>query len=78
MEKAAALIESILINHPFIDGNKRTGYVTMRLFLIQNGCDIKASQNDKYNFVISIASGLLKYDGIVTWLKSNTINVNGS
>ena len=37
IEKAAALLESILINHPFIDGNKRTGYVLMRLLLINNG-----------------------------------------
>ena len=36
IEKAAALLESILINHPFIDGNKRIGYVLMRLFLINN------------------------------------------
>jgi len=35
IQKAAALIESILINHPFIDGNKRTGYVLMRLLLIE-------------------------------------------
>ncbi len=34
IQKAASLIESILINHPFIDGNKRTGYILMRMFLI--------------------------------------------
>jgi death on curing protein len=56
IQKAAALIESILINHPFIDGNKRTGYVLTRLLLLQNGYDIEASQQDKYDFVISIAS----------------------
>lgn len=36
IEKAASLIESLLINHPFIDGNKRTGYLILRLFLIIN------------------------------------------
>lgn len=41
-EKATALIESILINHPFIDGNKRTGYVLMRLLLMEAGWDIHA------------------------------------
>lgn len=35
IEKAAALIESILINHPFMDGNKRTGYILLRLLLIE-------------------------------------------
>jgi death-on-curing protein len=72
LEKAASLIESILINHPFIDGNKRTGYTLLRLFLIQNEIDIIASQDNKYEFVIDIASGTLKYEGIVSWLSSNT------
>ena len=40
VDKAAAIIESILINHPFLDGNKRTGYVLMRLLLLQSGQDI--------------------------------------
>ena len=71
IEKAASLLESILINHPFVDGNKRTGYTIMRLFLIQNGLDVTASQNEKYQFIIDVASGIIKYDQIVAWLKSN-------
>lgn len=77
IDKAASLIESMLINHPFIDGNKRTGYLVLRLFLINNGLDIFASQDNKFEFVINIASGTLKYDGIVSWLKSNTKKKNG-
>ena len=76
LEKAASLIESILVNHPFIDGNKRTGYTVLRLYLIQNGLDINASQDNKYEFVIDIASGTLKYEGILSWLKSNTSKMN--
>jgi death on curing protein len=71
IEKAACLIESILINHPFIDGNKRTGYVLMRLILIENGFDIVASQDEKYEFVVEIASGNLKFNQIVEWLKTH-------
>jgi death on curing protein len=37
VEKAIAIIESIIVNHPFIDGNKRAGYVLMRLFLLKQG-----------------------------------------
>ncbi len=69
IEKAAALIESILINHPFVDGNKRTGYVLMRLLLIQHSFDIEASQDEKYQFVISIASGKSNFSDIVYWLQ---------
>jgi len=64
IDKAASLIESIVNNHPFIDGNKRTGYVLMRLLLLQNGFDIKASQQDEYEFVMSIASGKMRFDEI--------------
>ena len=76
IEQAASLIESILINHPFIDGNKRTGYALLRLYLIQNGLDITTSQDNKYEFVINIASGTLTYEGILSWLKSNTVEMN--
>ena len=73
VDKAASLIESILINHPFIDGNKRTGYVLMRILLINDGIDIKASQQEKYDFVIDIASGKSKLEEIIDWLNIHVI-----
>jgi death on curing protein len=76
IHKAASLIESILINHPFIDGNKRTGYVIMRIFLIQNGFEISANQEEKYAFVMKIATGEIHFDEIVRWLDTNTIIKN--
>ena len=56
-EKASAILESIVINHPFIDGNKRTAYTLMRLILLENGLDIIASQESKYDLVISASTG---------------------
>jgi death-on-curing protein len=70
-EKAGALIESIIKNHPFIDGNKRIGYVMMRLFLLGHGCDIEASQDEKYEFVIGIASGSASIQDINSWIFSH-------
>jgi len=67
--KAAAIIESILKNHPFVDGNKRTRYVLMRLLLLQSGQDIQAEQEEKYDFVISIATGQLTFNGIKDWIE---------
>jgi death on curing protein len=69
IEKSAALIESIITNHPFIDGNKRFGYVIMRLFLMDEGLDIGATEDEKYNFVIGIAKGDFKYPDICKWIK---------
>jgi death-on-curing protein len=72
IHKAAALIESILSNHPFNDGNKRTGYLIMRLFLIKNGLDINASLSEKYDFVMRIASGKDDFFRIFKWLNKHT------
>ena len=71
IEKAAALIESVVSNHPFIDGNKRTAYVLMRLYLMENGLDIKTDQDEKYDFVISIASGKASHEQIVKWINDH-------
>lgn len=68
IEKAAAIIESIVTNHPFIDGNKRTGYVLARLLLLKSGLDIKATQQDKYEMVIAVSTGEWKFEQIKDWL----------
>lgn len=73
-EKAAALIEGIVSNHPFIDGNKRTGYVLMRLYLMENGMDVSASQAEKYKFVIAIATRSLQFEEIVNWINRHKID----
>ena len=52
-EKAAAIFESLISNHPFVDGNKRIAYVMLRRVLLNDNFDIKASADDKYSFVIS-------------------------
>ena len=67
-EKAAALIESLIANHPFLDGNKRIGYVIMRYFLLRHGFDISASQSEKFEFVINIAQGQLHFEQINNWI----------
>lgn len=70
IEKAGAILESIVKNHPFIDGNKRTGYVLMRLTLMNSGKDILATEDEKYEFIIQIASGELEFEEIKAWIGS--------
>ena len=67
-EKAAAILESIVINHPFVDGNKRIGYVLMRLILLEGGEDVEATQDEKYVMVIDVAKGEMGYEEIVSWI----------
>ena len=72
LEKAAALTESLLRNHPFIDGNKRVAYAVLRLFLKSTGYSILAVQEQKYQFIIAVASGELTYAQIYQWIVAHT------
>ncbi len=74
--KASAILESIVKNHPFLDGNKRIGYVLARLTLMKYGLDIKAGEEDKYQFVIAVSKGILDYDQIKEWFEVHTISVD--
>ncbi len=71
-EKAAAIVESIIINHPFIDGNKRTGFLAMLAVLEAENFKITATNDELYNFTIRISTGEIKFEEIVTWLKNNS------
>ena len=72
LEKVAALLESLIKNHPFHDGNKRLGYTVTRLILLNNDMDIEASEVEKYDFIISIAENKVEYSHILDWLKNHT------
>lgn len=71
VDKAAAIFESIVSNHPFVDGNKRTAYVLARLLLREYNLDIRATQDEKYRFVISTAKGEIRFDQIKEWLTNH-------
>lgn len=73
--QAAALLHSLAQNHPFVDGNKRTAYAAMRVFLRLNGCDILASEDDKYDFVIAVASSRMGTDDAVLWIRNHLITL---
>lgn len=70
-EKAAALGFSLIQNHPFTDGNKRTGHAVMAMFLTMNGYQIKASVDQQVEIILSVASGNLHREGFTTWLASH-------
>jgi death-on-curing protein len=66
---AAGYAFGIVKNHPFIDGNKRTGYVVMETFLVKNGFRLDATPADKYLTFISLADGSLSEEELAAWLR---------
>lgn len=73
-EKAAALMRSLSLNHPFVDGNKRTSLGMTALFLFERGFGFKddLSDDEVVDFCISVASGEKKLGEISSWLEGNT------
>ena len=71
-EKAAALMESLVKDHPFIDGNKRTGIACTVLFLRQNGIPFSARNSDLERFTLRVASSKIKLSEIAKWLKHHS------
>lgn len=71
--KAAALISSLILNHPFDDGNKRTALLTTMLFFELNGHEltIKEFSEETYEFVVGIDLKHYGFEGIITWLKKH-------
>lgn len=56
-EKAAVLLESIVRNHPLVDGNKRLGWLAAYVFYGLNGYDVVAPEGDAYDLIIALAAG---------------------
>jgi death on curing protein len=70
--KAAALLESLIKNHPFIDGNKRTAMASTGLFLQKNGYSLETSQKDFVRFALAMATKNIKTEDAAKWIKENS------
>jgi death-on-curing protein len=71
MAMAAAYTVGIVRNHPFLDGNKRTGFIVGVLFLEINGYRFIASEEDAAQSVLSLAAGTLNENAFATWMRAN-------
>jgi len=68
-EKAAVLLQSLAMNHPFIDGNKRTAWATTQMFLTFNGAPMKdLAPEDGADFVEDVVGGHLEVSFIAAWI----------
>ncbi|PYQ54114.1 MAG: type II toxin-antitoxin system death-on-curing family toxin [Acidobacteria bacterium] len=70
--KAAALMHSVVMNHPFVDGNKRLGAMAAELFLAVNGYDLGASDEALVEVSLAVARGEVSAEALAIWLRQRS------
>lgn len=71
-EEAAALLESLANNHPFLDGNKRVAFAAAHTFLLVNGYDLELDPIGGSDFIIqSISKGEFRFGPILEWINTH-------
>ncbi len=73
---AAAYAYGIARNHPFVDGNKRTALIVVRLFLLLNGMNLVANQEEKYSTFLALAAGELSEEDLAHWVRAHLDSVS--
>jgi death on curing protein len=71
--QAAAYLYHIAMNHPFIDGNKRTAFATMDTFLLLNGYTLNLSNEEAYIMVVRVVEGGISKEELTIYLEQNVI-----
>lgn len=78
LSKAATLCFSLVMNHPFVDGNKRIGHAAMETFLMLNGYEIEALIDEQERIILDLASGKLNREEFTSWLNNHVIHITSS
>lgn len=76
--KAAALMDSLIRNHPFVDGNKRVGITAAGLFLLRNGQRLTATNAELESFTLQVARSEASVEQITTWLRDHSTATSNS
>ena len=76
--KATALCFSLVMNHPFVDGNKRIGHAAMETFLVLNGSELEASVDEAERAMLGLAAGNLTREQLLEWIQSHVRPVRRS
>jgi death-on-curing protein len=74
VEKAAVLCFSLVMNHAFVDGNKRIGHFAMEVFLRLNGKEVDAPVDEQEQVILRLAAGELKREEFTEWLHSHVVD----
>jgi len=73
--KAAALVHSLIQNHPMFDANKRVAWLSLNAFLFINGYTIKCQETDGYEFIAGIAQNKISLDEMAIWISQHSVTV---
>jgi death on curing protein len=77
IEKASALGFSLIMGHPFIDGNKRVGHAAIESLLMLNKMEIQAPVDEQEEVILSLAAGQMDRDSFTEWLRSHVYALKG-
>lgn len=72
IRQATTLLWGLIQNHPFHDGNKRTGWLIMRAFLSANGWRVSSSKDEQFDLIVAIAQGMA-LDEVEAWLREHVV-----
>ena len=72
-DKAAALGYALIKNHPFLDGNKRTGHAAMEVFLVLHGYEIRAAVDEQEHVILQVAASELDREEFTAWLRTHVV-----
>lgn len=73
--KAAAQTQSIIKNHPMVDGNKRSAWIALNAFMSLNLHVIRATQDESFDFVIAVATDLHDLDETARWIENHMVSI---
>jgi len=77
VKKAAYLLHSLISQHPFVNGNKRTAFELVKLFLRLNGFEIGAKSQETYSFLAEVAAGRVSLIKTEEWIATNLAEMRG-
>ena len=76
-QMAAALFESLLINHPFVDGNKRVAFFATDVFLRLNGWKMRVDAAAAHGFLVeNLEAGSCDYEHLLSWIHSALVKID--
>jgi death-on-curing protein len=76
--RAAALAESVIQNHGFLDGNKRTGVMAMAAWLLREGYGVEAQRGELRDLGVAIAENGMSIEQVASWLEARSVPIDAS